>query len=156
MLLFPMFCYNADWGQRVARIDFSCWHFSWFVAALPALMASQNLKTSNCNSQNFQTFWEKAGILQNSSEQDHSLVMRRWTYKCILRLLLAGGINVLAPSVTLTRVSASLLLHGSPTTWQPCDLHYRVLVIRLSDHQKLSLKYFCTWWRWFLLNDSAF
>ena len=61
--------------HSLARIVSSCWHFSWFVAVLPALMASQNLKTSNCNSQNFQTFCGKAENSQNSSEQDHSLVM---------------------------------------------------------------------------------
>ena len=68
--------------HSLARIVSSCWHFSWFVAVLPALMASQNLKTSNCNSQNFQTFCGKAENSQNSSEQDHSLVitmmMRGW------------------------------------------------------------------------------
>ena len=76
--------------HSLARIVSSCWHFSWFVAALPALMASRNLKTSNCNSQNFQTFWEKAGILQNSSEQDHSLVMRRWNLQMHIETLACG------------------------------------------------------------------
>ena len=76
--------------HSLARIVSSCWHFSWFVAVLPALMASQNLKTSNCNSQNFQTFCGKAENSQNSSEQDHSLVMRRWKLQMHIETLACG------------------------------------------------------------------